>query len=116
MTFPIRRQLTLFIDQHHAHEIERIRRQFDPKQYELIASHVTLCREGEIEDIHTLLEHLQEVSFSRIALHFGAVTRSENGKGALLPALGTMNHSTAFVPKFWLPYQDPYKGPSLISP
>jgi len=44
----IRRQLTLFIDQGDAQIIEMIRAEFNPLQHQLIKSHVTLCREDEL--------------------------------------------------------------------
>lgn len=84
----IRRQLTLFADKKKAIEIENIRRQFNPEQQILIDSHVTLCREDEIENISSVLDNLQQLETTKIAIYFGQVTRFENGSGVLLPASG----------------------------
>ncbi|NMR33228.1 hypothetical protein HIO71_03290 [Chryseobacterium aquaticum] len=46
-----RRQLTLFLDDHYSTEIETIRRKYNPVQYKSIKSHVTLCREDELENM-----------------------------------------------------------------
>ncbi|NCU02960.1 MAG: 2'-5' RNA ligase family protein [Chitinophagaceae bacterium] len=83
-----RQQLTLFVNRNKAQEIERVRRQFNPMQQQLIDSHVTLCREDEIENIHSVLHNLQQLDMPKIAISFGPVTRFENGTGVLLPALG----------------------------
>ena len=46
-----RKQLTLFLEASEAESIERIRKEFNPKQFALIKSHITLCREDEIEAV-----------------------------------------------------------------
>jgi 2'-5' RNA ligase len=84
----IRRQLTLFVDKKYSQEIENIRRQFNPKQQQLIDSHVTLCRENEIENIKVVLDNLQQLDAHKINIRFGQVTKFDNGFGVLLPALG----------------------------
>ncbi len=38
----IRRQVTLFLDDHYSTQIETIRREYDPVQFGVIRSHVTL--------------------------------------------------------------------------
>ncbi|NQD35887.1 hypothetical protein HPT27_02560 [Permianibacter sp. IMCC34836] len=49
LTAPIvRRQLTLFVPDVVAVELEALRRVLDPVQSRLIAAHVTLCREDEL--------------------------------------------------------------------
>lgn len=83
----IRQQLTLFVSPKDSKEIENIRRQFNPKQYHLIDSHVTLCREDEIENISFILDILQQLDTSKITIRFGQTTRFDNGFGVLLPAL-----------------------------
>lgn len=82
----IRRQLTLFVNKKDAREIENIRKQFNPKQYSLIASHVTLCREDEIEDLTVVLGKIQQLNTPKISIQFGKVIRFNNDKGVLLPA------------------------------
>ena len=84
----IRRQLTLFIDKKDASEIESIRKKFNPRQQQLIDSHVTLCREDEIANIDALLENLQNIDTPPITIQFGRATRFDNNKGVLLPASG----------------------------
>lgn len=81
----IRRQLTLFVDQKAAKEIENIRMRFNPAQYELIKSHVTLCRADEIEDLSAVLKNLQQRRYPGISLWLDQAERSNNGKGVLIP-------------------------------
>lgn len=83
---PARLQLTLFVS-HQNQVIEKIRAKYNPVQFDLIAAHVTLCREHElvpmdriIENIHTLVNHLP------IKIEFGPPARFNNGKGVLIPA------------------------------
>jgi 2'-5' RNA ligase len=83
----IRRQLTLFADKKDAEEIENIRKRFNPEQYHLIDSHITLCREDEIENIAVVLDNLQHLNAAKITIQFGELTRFNNSLGVLLPAL-----------------------------
>jgi 2'-5' RNA ligase len=89
VTNKIRRQLTLFVDANDAENIENIRSQFNPRQSELIKSHVTLCREDEIENLEQVIANLHRLTKTTIAIEFSEVTRFDNGKGVLLPANGT---------------------------
>jgi hypothetical protein len=84
----IRRQLTLFVDKKDVGDIENVREKFNPKRHHLIDSHVTLCRADEIENIAIVLDNLQHLDISKIAMQFGRVTRFDNDPGVLLPALG----------------------------
>jgi hypothetical protein len=86
VTVNIRRQLTLFVEQKDAENIEKIRKQFNPKQSELIKSHVTLCREDEIENLEQVLANLYGLGSMEITIEFGKVVRFDNGKGVFLPA------------------------------
>jgi len=83
-----RQQLTLFVDKQQAAAIEYIRRKFNPKQYQLIASHVTLCREDELHDMSYILARLQD-PLPSITVQLGPVCRFQNGQGVLLPAAGS---------------------------
>jgi 2'-5' RNA ligase len=84
--YPIRRQLTLFIAEQNE-TIERIRVQFNPIQYNLIAAHLTLCREDEIEPIEKVIENIQSITKAEpLRLEFDAPERFENGKGVFIPA------------------------------
>lgn len=82
----IRRQLTLFVRQTDAEQIEKIRQKFNPIQSELIDCHVTLCRDDEIENIDKVLNNLTQLRQKSISIIFGQVTRFENGKGVFIPA------------------------------
>ena len=86
MTDITKRQLTLFVQKNDAPHIEDVRSKFNPRQSELINSHVTLCREDEIEDIGKVLHNLTQLNQKTINIKFGQVTRFDNGKGVLIPA------------------------------
>ncbi|MEP7232292.1 MAG: 2'-5' RNA ligase family protein [Ginsengibacter sp.] len=83
-----RRQLTLFVEEKDAENIERVRKEFNLKQSELIKSHVTLCREDEIENLEQVIANLSDLTEIDISIDFGRITRFSNGKGVLLPAQG----------------------------
>ena len=86
MTDITRRQLTLFVQKNDVQHIEDVRSKFNPRQSELINSHVTLCREDEIEDIGKVLHNLTQLNQKTINIKFGQVTRFDNGKGVLIHA------------------------------
>jgi 2'-5' RNA ligase len=86
VTTKIRRQLTLFIELQDSENIEKIRQQFNPRQSELIKSHVTLCREDEIENLEQVITKLRRLTKTEITIEFGEAKRFDNGKGVLLPA------------------------------
>lgn len=89
MTFNIRRQLTLFVEPTDAVTIEQIRQEFNPRQFELIKAHVTLCREDEIENLEQVISNLFLLTQTRqnIFIEFDKVARFDNGKGLFLPAI-----------------------------
>jgi hypothetical protein len=82
----MRRQLTLFIGEAEGKSIEKIRKKYNPRQYDLIQSHVTLCREDEIEDFDRVLANLTALNAKAITIRFEQATRIGNGDGVLLPA------------------------------
>jgi 2'-5' RNA ligase len=84
----IRRQLTLFVEAKDAKNIEKIRQDFNPEQRKIIKSHVTLCRENEIEDLDQVITNLLRLAHTHITIEFGQVIRFNDGKGVLLPAKG----------------------------
>lgn len=86
MTNNIRRQLTLFVEQKDAETIEQIRQEFNPRQFELIKSHVTLCREDEIQNLEQVISNLLSLAQTEIVIEFGKATRFDKGKGLFLPA------------------------------
>jgi len=89
--YPIRRQLTLFIAEQNE-TIEQIRIQFNPAQYNLIAAHITLCREDEIEPIEKVIENIKSITKAEpLRLEFDPPERFENGRGVLIPAKKTSN-------------------------
>jgi len=81
-----RRQLTLFVNQADAITIESIRSRYNPLQQQLIAAHVTLCREDEIENIDTVLHNLENVNQGSVTVFFDEPKRFENGNGVMIPA------------------------------
>ena len=60
----IRRQLTLFLNEPKGN-IEKIRSEFNPVQFDLIPAHVTLCREDEIEPIQETIERIKSISLEK---------------------------------------------------
>jgi 2'-5' RNA ligase len=81
-------QLTLFTDEKESKAIEKIRKEFNPEQFELIKSHVTLCRETELEPLENLIQTLEALDYKYITINFGPPVRFCNGKGVLIPAIG----------------------------
>ena len=82
----VRKQLTLFLKDGRA-TIENIRKKFNPAQYELIAAHVTLCREDEIEQLEQIIENIRSIKLQLpIQVHFNIVERFDNDKGLYIPA------------------------------
>jgi 2'-5' RNA ligase len=79
-------QLTLFATGSAAERIEEIRRLLDPVQFNLIAAHVTLCREDELEGLNTavLRQRLSASKIGPLTLTFGA-PESFSTHGILLP-------------------------------
>ncbi|MDI9311463.1 MAG: hypothetical protein QM535_14720, partial [Limnohabitans sp.] len=81
-----RRQLTLFVDSEDSKEIEFIREKFNAEQFNLIKSHVTLCREDEIEQLDLILANLKQLDFNSFSIEFDLPIRFNEGKGVYLPA------------------------------
>lgn len=88
MEIIIRQQLTLFVDRKYSHEIEYTRSLYNSKQHALIDSHVTLCREDEIQNNEAIFNNLNQLKASNIIIRFGQVKRFDNGRGVMLPAFG----------------------------
>jgi hypothetical protein len=82
----IRRQLTLFVSKADAVTIEAIRGRYNPLQQQLIAAHVTLCREDEIVNIDTVLHNLENLNQKTITVFFDEPIRFDKGAGLLIPA------------------------------
>lgn len=81
-----RRQLTLFVSPPWGPRLDALRCGLDPVQAALIASHVTLCREDEIEGITqpALFSRVESWTAGPISLAFGRAERFQ-GHGVLLP-------------------------------
>lgn len=86
-----RQQLTLFLDQKEAQTIEEIRKKFNPVQYQLIKSHITLCREDEIEALAMVLDNLANLNTSIIEFEIGKPERFSEGKGVFIPVFDQQN-------------------------
>lgn len=86
MSENVRRQLTLFLSEEYSRSIELVRQQFNPIQYELIPSHVTLCYEDEIEDFPPILKNLTSLKEGCITIDFDEVKRFSNDEGVLISA------------------------------
>lgn len=82
-----RRQLTLFLEEKYAKEIEMIRQEYNPVQYNLIKAHVTLCREDELESSSQIAENLESLNQKPIIIHFDKIIRFSDGKGVCISAL-----------------------------
>lgn len=82
-----RKQLTLFLDEKESISIEEIRKEYNSKQYELIKSHITLCREDEIEDLEIILNNLRNLNIENFELDLEQVKRTSDGKGVLIPVI-----------------------------
>jgi 2'-5' RNA ligase len=89
LTSNIRRQLTLFVEPTDAVIIEQIRQKFNPRQFEIIKAHVTLCREDEIENLEKVTSNLFLLiqKQQNIIIEFGKVARFDSEKGLFLPAI-----------------------------
>lgn len=81
-----RKQLTLFVSINEAKRIEQIRKKYNPIQYNLIAAHITLCREDEIENWAIVEQNLATLQQLPITIQFDKVERFAEGKGLFIPA------------------------------
>lgn len=79
-----RKQLTIFLDKIESEPIESIRRKFNPKQFELIKSHITLCREDEIEELSRIQKNLENIDLYEFKLHTNGLIRFSEKKGLLI--------------------------------
>ena len=83
-----RDQLTLFVPPPNAAALEATRIMLDPVQASLIAAHVTLCREDEIDKFSSiyLRDRLTASGIKIVTLRFGA-PEPFSGHGILLPCI-----------------------------
>lgn len=80
-----RRQLTLFLNEQESDAIESIRQRFNPVQYQLINSHITLCREDEITDWAAVQQNLETLPVAAFTLATSPAERFSAGKGVYIP-------------------------------
>jgi hypothetical protein len=84
----LRRQLTLFADDPMG-LLAHVRTTYNPVQAALIAAHVTLCREDELEPLDAVWPRLKGLDLGGpLVLDMGAAERFSEGQGVLLPAIG----------------------------
>jgi 2'-5' RNA ligase len=83
----IRQQLTLFVPTNKSQQIEKCRSTFNWERYKLIKSHITLCRDEELEELAKIKENLKNLAFNPIVLALGKPVRFAAGKGVLLPII-----------------------------
>ena len=84
----VRSQLSLYVPQSAAAELEAARELLDPVQASLIPAHVTLCREDELEglELTSLRSRLAVPEAAPITLRFGH-PESFHEHGVLLPCV-----------------------------
>ncbi len=82
-----RQQLTLFLDPSASNAIEAVRRQYNPEQYALISSHLTLCREDEIEEIDQVIQNCVNLNLGSFHLPLGELVRFSDGKGLYIEVI-----------------------------
>ena len=85
-------QLTLFLHPDISAGIEELRRRFNPAQFELIAAHVTLCREDELQPLDRVLRNLEQLEHESIFVDFGPPVRFSGGNGVLMPTVGGLGN------------------------
>lgn len=83
----IRKQLTLFLDEIEASPIEVIRSKYNPAQYLLIKSHITLAREDELAAWDAVLRKLNRLQQKSFKLTLAPPERFWEGKGVFIPIL-----------------------------
>lgn len=82
-----RRQATLYLPADQSAPIESLRERFNTIQAAIIRSHVTLCREDEIENWGDLTARLEKFGPIEVSLRFETPVRE--GNSVLIPASGT---------------------------
>lgn len=84
-----RRQLTLFVPAPEREPLEHVRGALDPRQQALIAAHVTLCREAELEPWGPVRARLARLDRVEVVLQFGLPVQLPDGC-VMLPVVGGM--------------------------
>ncbi len=81
-----RQQLSLYVPDESAHDLEAVRRAVDPIQHGLIPAHLTLCREDELIAWPPTHARLRAIALPRVTLVFGRAERF-SGHGMILRCL-----------------------------
>jgi len=81
-----RRQLTLFLSTSAGKVFEQIRKKYNPIQHNLIAAHITLCREDELENWAIIEQNLAALQQLPLTIFLEKVERFADGKGVFIPA------------------------------
>jgi 2'-5' RNA ligase len=79
----LRKQLSMYVPENVAEDIEAVRKTVDPIQSRLIPAHITLCREDELGDLSKLKTRLSSIPFKPLTLRFGK-SETFSGHGLLL--------------------------------
>ncbi len=82
----IRTQITLYVPAPARMHLDAIRRRFNPEQYALISSHVTLCRDEDRPDWVAVRSRAELIDSMKIRLRFGTAVRE--GNLVYLPVVG----------------------------
>jgi len=83
-----RKQITLFVAENQSFEIEKVREKFNIDQFKLIKTHITLCREDELEQFEKVIINLNKLDFKSFFLKIGKPILFSNDNGVLLPIIG----------------------------
>lgn len=83
--FAKRIQLTMFLEEKESFLMEKIRMEFNPLQFQLIKSHITICRGEELVKKDKVLQNLQQLKCKPITLQLSKLKRFADGKGVLIP-------------------------------
>lgn len=82
----VRRQLTLFLENHYSKDVEEIRKKYNSVQFHLIRSHVTLCREDELKNLAQIKNNLKSLNLGFITINFDKISRFSDGDGVTISA------------------------------
>ena len=80
--------MTLFLPESDSSGIEKCREKFNIEQFKLIRSHITLCREHEIDQLEKVKHNLENLRFNSFDLELGRPIRFSGDKGVLIPVIG----------------------------
>ncbi|MEL6627852.1 MAG: 2'-5' RNA ligase family protein [Bacteroidota bacterium] len=85
----LRRQLTLFLPSEQSQEIEAFRKAYNPIQFQLIAAHITLCREDELTQWNVISQSLSNLEAGNLTVYLQQPTRFADAKGLSMEPAGS---------------------------